>query len=124
MKTIIKFLFISSLIALNACSKEDPIPDVVSVIANKWWCDSNNVASSQYFKSDGTWEQGIKNGGADNDKGNWTLSIDKKKIIITNVVGKNQTLKNWEYELISSSSTNLQLRFAAFNLQMPMVVCP
>ncbi|RFS17295.1 hypothetical protein [Emticicia sp. C21] len=122
MKTIIKLLLISLLIGLNACSKDEPDP--VSVIADKWWCDSKNVVLSQYFKSDGTWEQGSKNGGANNDKGNWTFSIDKKKIIVTNVVGKNQALKNWEYEIVSSSSTNLELNFAAFNIKMSMIVCP
>lgn len=124
MKTFIKLLLITISIAFGSCSKKEADPDPVAAIVNKWWCDSGNKLSSQYFKSDGTWEQGAKNGGADNDKGNWSVSFDKKKIFITNVVGKAQTLKSWEYELISSSSTNLEMNFASYNIKMSMVVCP
>ncbi|RYU95007.1 hypothetical protein [Emticicia agri] len=124
MKTLIKLFLISTCIALASCSKEEATPDPIAAIVDKWWCDSNNKLSSQYFKSDGTWEQGSKTGGADNDKGNWSLSYDKKKIFITNVVGKSQFLKNWDYELISSSATNLEMNFTGFNTKMTMVVCP
>ncbi|MBA4853707.1 hypothetical protein [Emticicia sp. BO119] len=124
MKTTIKLLFLSTFFALNACSKNESTPDPTSAIVDKWWCDSNNVLASQYFKSDGTFEQGSKTGGTNNDKGKWSLSSDKKKIIITNVVGKTQTLTNWEYELISSSSNNLEMNFASFGIKMSMIVCP
>lgn len=124
MKTFIKLFLVSTFFALSSCSKKDNTPDPLTVIVDKWWCDSNNKLSSQYFKLDGTWEQGAKNGGANNDKGNWSVSFDKKKIFITNVVGNSQVLKSWEYELISSSSTNLEMNFASYNIKMSMVVCP
>lgn len=122
MKNLTKLFILSFFIILNACTKTDDTPDPTAAIVDKWWCDSNGKLASQFFKADGTWEQGSK-GGTLNDKGNWALSSDKKKILITNVVGKYQTLKNWEYELTSSTTTNLELNYKAFGIKMSMIVC-
>ncbi|MCU0326036.1 MAG: hypothetical protein MUF45_12400 [Spirosomaceae bacterium] len=123
MKNLSKLFVFALFITLNACTKADDTPDPTTMIVNKWWCDSNGKLASQFFKSDGTWEQGSKTGGANNDKGNWSLSSDKKKILITNVIGKYQTLKNWEYELTTSTETNLELNYKTFGIKMSMVVC-
>src|SRR6218665_1125507 len=118
MKTFIKLFLICTCISFGSCSKKDDTPDPMTTMVDKWWCDSNNTVSSQYFKSDGTWEQGEKNGGANNDKGKWSMSPDKKKIFITNVTSKVHLFTNWEYDFISSSSTNLELNFTAINVKM------
>ncbi len=118
--------FVILILLLNfSCSKEASSPDPTSQITNKWWCAKvgTGTISSQYFKTDGTWEQGSK-GGRFNDTGKWALSSNKKKIVISNVLDYNKKSKTgWEYEIETFSETNLKMNWSAFGVIMDLEVC-
>lgn len=128
MKTIQKLFVFVLFISLNACSKEESIsttPDPTTMIIDKWWCAKagTGTIASQYFKADGTWEQGSK-GGKFNDTGKWALSTDKTKIIISSVFDYNKKSKSgWEYEITSVSATNLLMNWSTFNIKMDLEIC-
>ncbi len=110
---------------LNSCTNEDTSPDPTSQITNKWWCAKagTGTISSQYFKADGTWEQGSK-GGRFNDTGKWALSANKKKIVISNVLDYNKKSKTgWEYDMETFSETSLKMNWSAFGVIMDLEVC-
>ncbi|MCP9745137.1 hypothetical protein [Lacihabitans sp. CS3-21] len=110
---------------LNSCTNEDTSPDPTSQITNKWWCAKagTGTISSQYFKADGTWEQGSK-GGRFNDTGKWALSANKKKIVISNVLDNNKKSKTgWEYDIETFSETSLKMNWSAFGVIMDLEVC-
>lgn len=110
---------------LNSCTNEDKSPDPTSQITNKWWCAKagTGTISSQYFKADGTWEQGSK-GGRFNDTGKWALSANKKKIVISNVLDYNKKSKTgWEYDMDTFSETSLKMNWSAFGVIMDLEVC-
>jgi hypothetical protein len=110
---------------LNSCKNEDTSPDPTSQITNKWWCAKagTGTISSQYFKTDGTWEQGSK-GGRFNDTGMWALSANKKKIVISNVLDYNKKSKSgWEYDIETFSDANLKMNWSAFGVIMDLEVC-
>ncbi len=122
-KQLILLIFIPFLFS---CSKTETVPDPTTYIVDKWWCakkiDTYTIAS-QYFKADGTWEQGSK-GGKFNDTGKWALSSNKKKIIISNVIDSNKKSKiGWEYDIESAATTNLIMNWAAFSVKMDMTPC-
>jgi hypothetical protein len=125
METLKRLSFIVLLTTLSACSKSETTPDPTSMIVDKWWCSKagTSTIASQYFKSDGTWEQGSK-GGKFNDTGKWALSSDKKKIVISSVLDSNKKSKSgWDYEITSSSATNLLMNWSAFSVKMDLEVC-
>lgn len=110
---------------LNSCTNEDTSPDPTSQITNKWWCAKagTGTISSQYFKADGTWEQGSK-GGRFNDTGKWALSANKKKIVISSVLDYNKKSKTgWEYDIETFSETSLKMNWSAFGVIMDLEVC-
>jgi outer membrane biogenesis lipoprotein LolB len=110
---------------LNSCTNEDTSPDPTSQITNKWWCAKagTGTISSQYFKADGTWEQGSK-GGRFNDTGKWALSANKKKIVISSVLDYNKKSKTgWEYDMETFSETSLKMNWSAFGVIMDLEVC-
>ena len=110
---------------LNSCTNEDTSPDPTSQITNKWWCAKagTGTISSQYFKADGTWEQGSK-GGRFNDTGKWALSANKKKIVISSVLDNNKKSKTgWEYEIETFSYASLKMNWTAFGVIMDLEVC-
>ncbi|MCF8323477.1 MAG: hypothetical protein K9I84_00855 [Leadbetterella sp.] len=110
---------------LNSCTNEDTSPDPTSQITNKWWCAKagTGTISSQYFKADGTWEQGSK-GGRFNDTGKWALSANKKKIVISSVLDNNKKSKTgWEYEIETFSDASLKMNWTAFGVIMDLEVC-
>jgi hypothetical protein len=110
---------------LNSCTNEDTSPDPTSQITNKWWCAKagTGTISSQYFKADGTWEQGSK-GGRFNDTGKWALSVNKKKIVISSVLDYNKKSKTgWEYDMETFSETSLKMNWSAFGVIMDLEVC-
>jgi hypothetical protein len=110
---------------LNSCTNEDTSPDPTSQITNKWWCAKagTGTISSQFFKSDGTWEQGSK-GGRFNDTGKWALSANKMKIVISNVLDYNKKSKTgWEYDMETFSETSLKMNWSAFGVIMDLEVC-
>ncbi|GAB2645409.1 hypothetical protein GCM10027035_44380 [Emticicia sediminis] len=128
MKTIKRLFVLVFLIGLSACSKEDSTtatPDPTAMIIDKWWCAKagTGTIASQYFKADGTWEQGSK-GGKFNDTGKWALSADKKKIVLSSVLDYNKKSKSaWEYDITSASTTNLLMNWSAFGVKMDLEVC-
>ena len=128
MKTIQRLFVLIFLISLIACSKEDStstIPDPTAMIIDKWWCAKagTGTIASQYFKADGTWEQGSK-GGKFNDTGKWALSADKKKIVLSSVIDYNKKSKTgWEYDITLASATNLLMNWSAFGVKMDLEVC-
>lgn len=128
MKTIYKLFILVLFVSLNACSKEGSttaIPDPTAMIIDKWWCAKagTGTIASQYFKADGTWEQGSK-GGKFNDTGKWALSADKTKIVLSSVLDYNKKSKTgWEYDITSASATNLLMNWSAFNVKMDLEVC-
>ena len=110
---------------LNSCTNEDTSPDPTSQITNTWWCAKagTGTISSQYFKADGTWEQGSK-GGRFNDTGKWALSANKKKIVISSVLDYNKKSKTgWEYDMETFSETSLKMNWSAFGVIMDLEVC-
>jgi outer membrane biogenesis lipoprotein LolB len=110
---------------LNSCTNENTSPDPTSQITNKWWCAKagTGTISSQYFKADGTWEQGSK-GGRFNDTGKWALSVNKKKIVISSVLDYNKKSKTgWEYDMETFSETSLKMNWNAFGVIMDLEVC-
>jgi hypothetical protein len=110
---------------LNSCTNENTSPDPTSQITNKWWCAKagTGTISSQYFKADGTWEQGSK-GGRFNDTGKWALSVNKKKIVISSVLDYNKKSKTgWEYDMETFSETSLKMNWSAFGVIMDLEVC-
>lgn len=119
-------IYIFFLLLLNlSCSKEAASPDPTSQITNKWWCAKagTGTISSQFFKADGTWEQGSK-GGRFNDTGKWSLSSNKKKIVISTVLDYNKKSKTgWEYDIETFSETNLKMNWSAFGVIMDLEVC-
>ena len=119
-------IYIFILLLLNlSCAKEDASPDPTAQITNKWWCAKagTGTISSQYFKADGTWEQGSK-GGRFNDTGKWALSANKKKIVISTVLDYNKKSKTgWEYDIETFSETNLKLNWNAFGVIMDLEMC-
>lgn len=119
-----KSVYILVLLFLNfACTSEDTSPDPTSQITNEWWCAKAGTISSQYFKADGTWEQGSK-GGRFNDTGKWALSANKKKIVISSVLDYNKKSKTgWEYDIETFSETNLKMNWSAFGVIMDLEVC-
>jgi len=121
-----KSIFILVLLLLNlACTKEDTSPDPTAQITDKWWCAKagTGTISSQFFKADGTWEQGSK-GGRFNDNGKWALSANKKKIVISGVLDYNKKSKTgWEYYIDTFSETNLKMNWSAFGVLMDLEVC-
>lgn len=126
MKNKMLFTTLLLIFVASGCSKETTtaIPDPTTDIVNKWWCSQSNNIAAQYFRSDGTWEQGSKTGRF-NDTGTWALSTNKKKIIISNVLDSNKKSKTgWEYDLNSASGSRLLMTFAIANLTMDMAVCP
>ncbi len=124
------FLIISViLLPLFSCSKsessETTIPDPTTAIIDKWWCAKagTGTISSQYFKADGTWEQGSK-GGKFNDTGKWALSSNKQKVILSSVLDYQKKSKSgWEYDISSASSTSLLMNWSAFGVKMDLEVC-
>jgi hypothetical protein len=128
MITFQKLLVLLLLLTLYACSKEESTsttPDPTAAIVDKWWCAKagTGTISSQYFKADGTWEQGSK-GGKFNDTGKWALSSDKKKIVLSSVLDYNKKAKSgWEYDITSSTATNLLMNWSAFGVKMDLEVC-
>ncbi|WP_064197640.1 MULTISPECIES: hypothetical protein [Emticicia] len=128
MKTIHKLFILVLFVSLNACSKEGSttaIPDPTAMIIDKWWCAKagTGTIASQYFKADGTWEQGSK-GGKFNDTGKWVLSADKTKIVLSSVLDYNKKSKTgWEYTITSASATNLLMNWSAFGVKMDLEVC-
>lgn len=128
MKTIQRLFILVLFVSLNACSKEDSTtttPDPTAMIIDKWWCAKagTGTIASQYFKTDGTWEQGSK-GGKFNDTGKWALSSDKKKIVLSSVLDYNKKSKTgWEYEITSATASNLLMNWSAFNVKMDLEVC-
>ncbi|MCP9756629.1 hypothetical protein EGI26_15800 [Lacihabitans sp. CCS-44] len=119
-------LFVILILLLNfSCSKEASNPDPTSQITDKWWCAKagTGTISSQYFKADGTWEQGSK-GGRFNDSGKWALSSNKKKIVISSVLDYNKKSKTgWEYDIETFSETSLKMNWSAFGVIMDLEVC-
>jgi hypothetical protein len=127
MKIIQKLFTLVIFITLSACSKEDSTttPDPTATIVDKWWCAKTGTGtiSSQYFKSDGAWEQGSK-GGKFNDTGKWALSADKKKIVLSSVLDYNKKSKSgWEYDIVSTTSTSLNMNWSTFSVKMDLEVC-
>jgi hypothetical protein len=125
MKNTSKIIFFSGFILFSSCSKSETAPDPTANITDKWWCAKagTGTISSQYFKADGSWEQGSK-GGKFNDTGKWALSSDKKKIVISSILDYNKKAKSgWEYEIMSSSTTNLMMNWSAFGVKMDLEVC-
>lgn len=128
-KNVAKWMCIALIFSAFACSKEETVanaePDPTSAITDKWWCakSGTGAVSSQYFKADGTWEQGAK-GGKFNDTGKWALSSNKKKIVISQVLDYNKKSKTgWEYDMVSFSETNLKMTWSAFNVSMDLELC-
>jgi hypothetical protein len=125
MKRHLFLLFLGFAILFPACSTTEPAADPTSQITNKWWCAKagTGTISSQFFKSDGTWEQGSK-GGRFNDTGKWALSANKKKIVISNVLDYNKKSKTgWEYDVETFSETSLKMNWSAFGVIMDLEVC-
>jgi hypothetical protein len=125
MKRNLFLLFLGFVILFPACSTTEPAADPTSQITNKWWCAKagTGTISSQYFKADGTWEQGSK-GGRFNDTGKWALSANKKKIVISSVLDNNKKSKTgWEYDIETFSETNLKMNWSAFGVIMDLEVC-
>jgi len=125
MKTLIKLFSTILILSLSGCGKEESTPDPSSQIADKWWCAKTGTGSiaSQYFKSDGTWEQGSK-GGKFNDTGKWAFSSNKKKIVISNVLDYNKKSKTgWEYDIESYTDASLKMNWSAFNVKMDLEIC-
>ncbi len=125
MKRHLFLLFLGLVVLFSACSKTEAAADPTSQITNKWWCSKagTGTISSQYFKADGTWEQGSK-GGRFNDTGKWALSDNKKKIVISSVLDYNKKSKTgWEYEIETFSETNLKMNWSAFGVIMDLEVC-
>jgi hypothetical protein len=125
MKRHLFLLFLCFVILFPACSTTDPAADPTAQITNKWWCAKagTGTISSQYFKADGTWEQGSK-GGRFNDTGKWALSNNKKKIVISSVLDNNKKSKTgWEYDIETFSDTNLKMNWSAFGVIMDLEVC-
>lgn len=128
MKTIHRLFVLVLCVSLNACSKEDSttaIPNPTAMIIDKWWCAKagTGTIASQYFKADGTWEQGSK-GGKFNDTGKWALSSDKKKIVLSSIVDYNKKSKTgWEYDIILATASNLLMNWSAFGVKMDLEVC-
>ncbi|OYU66682.1 MAG: hypothetical protein CFE22_07660 [Cytophagaceae bacterium BCCC1] len=125
MKRHLFLLFLGCVILFPACSTTEPAADPTSQITNKWWCAKagTGTISSQYFKADGTWEQGSK-GGRFNDTGKWALSANKKKIVISNVLDYNKKSKTgWEYDVETFSETSLKMNWSAFGVIMDLEVC-
>lgn len=125
MKRHLFLLFLGFVILFPACSTTDPAADPTAQITNKWWCAKagTGTISSQYFKADGTWEQGSK-GGRSNDTGKWALSNNKKKIVISSVLDNNKKSKTgWEYDIETFSDTNLKMNWSAFGVLMDLEVC-
>ena len=125
MKRHLYLLFLSCILLFSACSKTEPTADPTSQIVNKWWCAKAGAGtiSSQFFKADGTWEQGSK-GGRFNDTGKWALSANKKKIAISNVLDYNKKSKaGWEYDMETFSETSLKMNWSAFGVVMDLEVC-
>jgi hypothetical protein len=128
MKTIQRLFVLALFVSLNACSEEDSTtttPDPTAMIIDKWWCAKagTGTIASQYFKADGTWEQGSK-GGKFNDTGKWALSSDKKKIVLSSVLDYNKKPKTgWEYAIITASASNLLMNWSAFSIKMDLEIC-
>jgi hypothetical protein len=125
MKRQFYLLIFGFVILFSACSTTDPAADSTSFITDKWWCAKagTGTISSQYFKADGTWEQGSK-GGRFNDTGKWTMSANKKKIVISGVMDYNKKSKTgWEYDIDTFSETNLKMNWSAFGVLMDLEVC-
>ncbi|HAK75663.1 MAG TPA: hypothetical protein DCR35_10340 [Runella sp.] len=121
-------LFFGGMWVCLACSQPQSAtePDPTSVIVDKWWCakaGASTTVSAQYFRADGTWEQGAK-GGKFNDTGKWALSSDKKKIVLSQVVDYTKKSKTgWEYIISSFSETNLKMEWSSFNVTMDLEPC-
>ena len=127
MKITKKLFTLIIFITLGACSKDDSTstPDPTASIVDKWWCAKAGIGtiSSQYFKSDGTWEQGSK-GGKFNDSGKWAISANKKKIVISSVFDYNKKSKSgWEYEIVTATSASLNMNWSTFSVKMDLEVC-
>jgi hypothetical protein len=121
--SLILMLLVASFGCGNANTTDTPQADPTALFVNKWWCDLNKKTASQYFKSDGSWEQGSQ-GGRFNDTGRWLLSGDKKKLVISGIKdssGRSKT--SWEYDIRSATENKLLLNFTAVNLAMDMEVC-
>jgi hypothetical protein len=66
----------------------------------------------------------ITKGGRFNDTGKWTLSANKKKIVISSVLDYNKKSKTgWEYDVETFSETNLKMNWSAFGVIMDLEVC-
>ncbi len=112
-------------IILFSCKKGENTPNPTNFIIDKWWCSKpgTNTIASQFFNKNGNWEQGSK-GGKFNDSGKWSLSADKKKIVISSVLDYNKKAKSgWEYSIETASETNLLMNWTSFGVKMDLEVC-
>ncbi len=122
MKTSKVILFLLVAIAISSCRKNNPDADPTSLITDQWWCDKAGFLLSQYFKSDGTWQQSSIDGTL-SGSGKWRLSSDKKTIEIYDVADDSQILEGWEYKITKAEEDNLILIFTSFNVTMDMKPC-
>ncbi len=115
--TILLFLVFIS------CGKKGPEADPTSIITDRWWCDKSGFTLSQFFKSDGTWQQKSPDGSL-LGSGKWKLSSNKKTIEIYDVLDDAQVLDGWEYRIEKAEEDNLVIVFVYYNLTMDMEPCP
>lgn len=122
-----KYLIVNLIliVQLFSCKKEEKTPISSQLLENKWWCakPGTSTIASQFFNSNGNWEQGSK-GGKFNDTGKWAFSADNKKIILSSIIDYNKKAKTgWEYSIETVSETNLILNWTGLGVKMDMEQC-
>jgi hypothetical protein len=121
------FLTLTCVLLLLSCAKDESTntADPTNLIVGKWWCakPGTGTISGQFFDANGTWQQGSK-GGSFNDKGKWSLSSDKKQIVISSVVDSaNKPKSGWTYDITSAAENSLLMTWTSFGVKMDMEPC-